>query len=119
MGITTITPTRLVSNTGVVITPGAGTAINTSNSMAIAYPKDGELLITIDSNHASTVATIGADAFGVDAQTDTFAVGDTIEHLISIGSSSKYIDDDGNVTLTWATDSSGWVTAWYLPTSVL
>jgi len=118
MAVTTITPTRLVSNTGVVITPGAGTAINTANTMAIAYPKDGELIITIDSNHASTVATIGASAVGIDGQTDTFAVGDTIEHLISIGSSSKYIDGDGNVTLSWATNSAGFVTAWYLPTSV-
>ena len=116
MAITTITPTRLVSDTGVVITPGAGTAINTANSMIIAYPRDGELLITIDSNHADTVATVAA-GYGVDAQAVTYAVGDTIEHLISIGSSSKLINSDGNISITWATNSAGFLTAWYLPKS--
>jgi len=116
MAVTTITPTRLVSDTGVVITPGAGTAINTSNSMVFAYPKDGELLITIDSNHASTVATVAA-GYGINAQTDTYAVGDTIEHLIVIGASSKFKNSDGNISITWATNSAGFVTAWYLPTS--
>ena len=31
MAVTTITPTRLTKTTGAIITPGAGTAINTAN----------------------------------------------------------------------------------------
>jgi len=116
MAETAITPTRLVSDTGVVITPGAGTAINTSNYMTIPYPKDGELLITIDSNHADTSATVVA-GFGVDSQTTTYAVGDTIEHLIVIGSSSKIKNGDGEIRIDWATNSAGFLTAWYLPKS--
>lgn len=116
MAETVITPTRMVSDTGVVITPGAGTAINTSNYMTIAYPKDGELLITIDSNHADTAATV-VKGFGVDSQTTTYEVADTVEKLIVIGSSSKIKNTDGEIRIDWATNSAGFLTAWYLPTS--
>ncbi len=117
MAVTTITPTRLTKITGAVITPGAGTAINDANSMSIAYPKDGELLLTIDSNHADTAATIAASDFGVESGLGslTFAVGDTVEHLIVVGDSARFKNADGNITITWATDSAGFVTAWYLP----
>ncbi len=116
MAVTTITPTRLVSDTGVVITQGAGTAINTSDSMIFAYPKDGELLVVIDSDHADTEAIVAA-GYGIDAQAGSWAVGDTIEHLIVVGASSKFINSDGNVSITWETNSAGFVRAWYLPTS--
>ena len=120
MADTVITPTQMTSNTGVVVTPGAGTAINPANTMTIAYPKDGDLLITIDSDHADTTATLAVSDYAVSKGigTTTFAVGDTVEHLIVIGESSRYRLDDGNVELTWATNSAGFVTAWYLPKSV-
>ena len=120
MAITALTPTRLVSMTGVVVTPGAGTAINTSNSMTIPYPKDGELLITMDSNHADTAATIAASDYAVSAglAPTTLAVGDTEEHLFVVGESAKYKKADGLISITWAANSAGFITTWYLPTSV-
>ena len=121
MAITALTPTRLVSMTGVVVTAGAGTAINDANSMTIPYPKDGELIITIDSNHADTAATVAASDYAVSAglAPTTMAVGDTIIHMFVIGESAKYKKStDGLISLTWATNSAGFITTWYLPTSV-
>ena len=78
MAVTTITPTAIALDTDVVISQGAGTAINTSNTMEIAYPKQGKLLIIVDSDHASTAAVFTA---GVGVAKDlgalTWAIGDT------------------------------------------
>jgi len=117
MAETVITPTQMTSDTGVVVTPGAGTAIDDSNYMTIVYPKDGDLWITIDSNHADTAATVVA-GFGVDSQTTLYEVGDTVEHLINIGASSKIKNGDGEIRIDWASNSAGFITAWYSPTSV-
>ena len=79
MAITEITPSAVSLDTGFVLTTGAGTAINTSNTMEFAYPKQGHLLITIDSNHASTSASFTA-GYGVAAGLGSLAcaVGDTV-----------------------------------------
>jgi hypothetical protein len=120
MATVAITPTRMVSDTGVVITPGAGTAIVAANTNTIAYPKDGELLITIDSNHADTAATIAASDYAVASGlgSTTLAVGDTVEKLFSIGESARYKLANGSISITWAANSAGFITAWYLPKSV-
>ena len=114
MAETTITPTQMVKGTGVVLTPGAGTAINTSNTMHIAYPREGELFITIDSDHASTSASFAAGDFasaGLGAF--TWAVGDTvIQGMIIDG--NRILDSDGECVITWATDSAGYLQAFYL-----
>ena len=119
MAETTITPTQLtkVGSDGVVITPGAGTAINTANTMIVAYPNNTKLLLTIDSNHADTVATIGASDYAIEAGKGalTYAVGDTVEHLIVVPDQAQVRNKDGNIDITWAANSAGFVTAWYLP----
>jgi len=119
MAETTITPTLLTKagSDGVVITPGAGTAINTANTMIVAYPKNSKLLLTIDSNHADTVATIAASDFAIEAGLGavTYAVGDTVEHLLVVPDQARVRKADGNIDITWATNSAGFVTAWYLP----
>lgn len=116
MSETALTPTQLVSDDGSAITQGAGTAINTSNHMTIPYPKDGHLLIVIDSDHGSTVGTVVA-GFGVDSQSVAYAVASGVSELIVVGSSAKTKNSEGEIRIDWATDSAGWVRTFYLPAS--
>ena len=114
MAVTTITPTQFVTGTAQVLTAGAGTAINTSNTMSIAYPKAGKLFLTIDSDHASTSASFAAGDFasaGLGAF--TWAVGDTVIQGMFIDN-NRLVDDDGNVVITWATNSAGYLQAFYV-----
>ena len=115
MAETAITPAVVSRNTAFVLTPGAGTAINDANTMAIPYPVDGKLLIVIDSDHASTAATF-AVGHGVAAGqgTLTVAVGDTVESAVIIDT-DRFKQADGDVIISWATNSAGFLRAFYLP----
>lgn len=117
MATVALTPVQLVSDTGVVITQGAGTAIVAANTNTIAYPKDGNLIILIDSDHADTAATLAA-GFGIDAQTETYAVGDTIQHMIVVGASTKFKNVSGLLSMTWAANSAGFIRCYYVPSVV-
>ena len=116
MATVAITPTQLSADTGVVITQGAGTAIVAANTNTIAYPEEGKLLLVVDSDHADTALTVGA-GFGVNSGQGSveYAVGNTIEHLIVVGNSAQLKDADGNISITYATNSAGFVRAFYLP----
>jgi len=115
MAETTITPAQMVAGTQIAVTPGVGTAINTANTMHIAYPQQGKLLIYIDSNHASTSASMAAgDGVSKDLGAQTVAVGDTVTAMFVVDS-DRVVDSDGEVVITWATDSAGFCAAWYLP----
>ena len=116
MAETAITPTQLTSDTAVVITAGTGTAINTSNYMTMAYPKDGQLLIKIQSTNDATSGVLTA-GFGVDAQTETYAATNGVTSLFVVGSSAKVKNSDGEIRIDWATSSAGYLQAFYLPTS--
>ena len=113
MGETTITPTQMVAGTEIVVTAGIGTASNTSNTMVIAYSKQGKLILYIDSNHANTEATFTAGV-GVSSGlgSDTWAVGDTVTAMKMLDS-DRLVNEDGNLEVTWATGSAGFLTAWY------
>ena len=113
MGETTITPTQMVAGTAIVVTPGVGTAISTSNTMVIAYPKQGKLLLYLDSNHDDTEATFSAGV-GVSAGLGSFAwaVADTVTAQMMLDS-DRLVDEDGNLEITWATNSAGFLAAWY------
>ena len=115
MAETAITPTQMVAGIAIVVTPGIGTAINTSNTMHIPYPQQGKLLIYIDSNHASTSASMAAgDGVSAGLGAQTVAVGDTVSAMFVVDS-DRVVDSDGEVVITWATDSAGFLAAWYLP----
>lgn len=115
MAETTISPTTLTANTASVISQGGGTAINTSNTMHFAYPKEGRLLILIDSDHASTSATIGAGAFiAAGKGTSTVAVANGAMSMFFV-EGDRHVDEDGEVVITWAADSAGYVRAFYIP----
>ncbi len=113
MGETTITPTQMVAGTEIVVTAGIGTAINTSNTMVIAYPKQGKLILYCDSNHASTAAVFTAGV-GVSSGLGTFtwSIGSGVAEMIMLDS-DRLVDSDGNLEITWATDSTGFLAAWY------
>lgn len=119
MATVAITPTQLSVDTGSAITQGAGTAIVQANTNTIAYPRDGKLLIVIDSDHADTEATVAA-GFGVASGQGSvsYAVGNAASHLIVVGPSSKLKDADGNISITWATNSAGYIRAFYLPEGI-
>ncbi|KKK54075.1 hypothetical protein LCGC14_3088380 [marine sediment metagenome] len=113
MGETTITPTQMVAGTEIVVTAGIGTAINTANTMVIAYPKQGKLILYIDSNHANTAAVFTAGV-GVSSGlgTQTWSVGDTVAEMMMFDS-DRLVDSDGNLEITWAANSAGFLAAWY------
>lgn len=116
MATVAITPTQINKNEGFTLTQGAGTAIVQANTNTIAYPKDGKLLITIDSDHADTTAVV-ASGFGTEAGLGTvsYAVGDTVIKGFIVGDSARIKNASGNISITWATNSAGYIRAFYLP----
>ena len=117
MAITTLTATALTKETAQVITAGSGTAIDAANSMIVAYPKEGKLLIIIQSSNAATAATFAAsDYFTAAGQGAlTFAVGLGITHMIVFLSSDRFKQLDGTLEWTWAALSAGFVQVYTLP----
>lgn len=127
MAITEITPTALVKGTTEgVVTQGAGTAINVADTMEILYPKEGKLLLWVDSDHASTAAVISAGDSGVATGTNlgakTWAIGNAVaeiflpdsdRHLKKTGAGASAFK--GCIEISWVTDSAGYVRAFYLP----
>lgn len=115
MAETRITPTQMSYHTAYAVTQGAGTAINASDTMAFAYPKHGKLLIQIDSDHADTAATI-AVGFGIDSGQGTSSIaaasGVSVVFMVE---SSRHKQADGDVIISWAANSAGFVRAFYLP----
>jgi len=115
MAVTTITVNAVTPGTGIVITPGIGTAINTANTMSIAYPKNRKLILYLDSNHADTSASFAAgDGVSKDLGAFTWAVGDTVTQAMFLDS-DRLVNSSGNLVITWATNSAGFLAAWSLP----
>lgn len=117
MATVAITPTQLSKDDGSAITQGAGTAIVAANTNTILYPADGKLLLVIDSDHADTAATVAASDFGVNSGLGTvsYAVADTVSELIVVGDSAQLKKAAGYISITWATNSAGYIRAFYLP----
>lgn len=116
MATTTLTATALTRNTGQAISQGTGTAINDANTMRVLYPKEGRLLILIDSDHADTEATFAVSDYFVAKGKGTLAhaVGNAAMEIIVIDS-DRFKKKDGYVYFTWATNSAGYVQVYTLP----
>jgi hypothetical protein len=116
MATTTLTATAITKNTAQAFTQGTGTAINADNTMKVLYPKEGKLLILIDSDHASTAATFAvSDEFTAKGQgVLTEAVADTTMDALIL-ESARFKKADGYVYWTWATNSAGYVQVYTLP----
>lgn len=125
MAVTELTPTAITQGvTEAVVTQGAGEAVNTSNTVEIKYPKNGKLLLWLDSDHASTAAIIakGNTGVNIDKGAYTWAVGNAAaemfipesdRHLITKGDGSS--DWRGIIRISWAANSAGYLKAFYLP----
>lgn len=112
-----ITPTQIVKNTEQVVTQGAGTAIVQANNNVIAFPKNGKLLLWVDSDHASTALTIDASTWAIEKGLGdlVWAIGDTVAEILVIGDSARFVNADGDINITYATNSAGFIRAFYLP----
>ena len=118
MAVVALTPTQIVANVAQVISQGAGTAIDPSNTNTIAYPQDGELIIIIDSDHANTAVTVEASDFAVGKGlgSKTFAVGNGLAHMVVLGGSNRFKKATGNIVLSYHGDSAGFLRLFYKPT---
>lgn len=126
MAVTEITPTQVVLDTAFSLSQGnvgSPTAINAANTMEFPYPKQGKLLLVIDSDHADTAATFSA-GFGVakGLGTLTVAVADTTQSGVIVSSDRLKVATGADTTplkgvlqIAWAANSAGYVKAFYLP----
>lgn len=115
MAETTITVNAITPGTEIVVTPGIGTAINTANTMLIPYVKNRKLILYIDSNHASTSASFAAgDGVSKDLGAFAWAVGNGVSEMMCLDS-DRLVNSSGNLIISWATDSAGFLAAWSLP----
>lgn len=117
MATTTITPTALAKNTVSADLPVAGlTAIVAANEHKIAYEKDGKLLIVLNNTYAgSKDFTIGAGDFlaaGQGALTIAMAQ-DDVRYIVV--DSDRFKDSDGNIVITVAASTTGFIGAFTLP----
>lgn len=117
MAVTTVTATALAVNTPSADLPvTAGTAINASNTMQIAYPREGKLYLVLNNTYAGSKAiTVTAGEYlsnGIGALTVTMAQ-DDVFHLIV--DSSRFKDFDGFINLSFAASMTGYVQAFSLP----
>jgi hypothetical protein len=124
MAITEITPSSITLDTLFVVGGTEGTAINTSNTMEIPYPKQGKLMIIIISSNSNT-SPIFTAGFGVSA-----GKGSLTMTAITSGALNGYIFSSdrlavatgdgasairGCLQITWAASSAGYLKAYYLP----
>ena len=115
MATVALTPTQIVIGTEQAVTQGAGTAIVQANTNTIAYPDQGKLILWVDSDHASTAAVIAAgDGIARDQGALTWAIGSAAAEVIVINS-DRHKKDEGYISITWVTNSAGFIKAFYLP----
>lgn len=114
---TTITPTTLVKNTASAnLVMSGGTAFTDATEAKIDFPREGSLLIIINSTYAgASTATVAAGEFLSSGQgpiTITTAK-DGVYYIVV--ESSRVKDFDGDITVTFGTSNTGFIRAIQLP----
>ena len=117
MADTTITPTELAKNVASADLPiASGTAIVAANNHLIAFEEEDKLLIVLNNTYAGAkVFTVAAGDFvasGQGALTISLAQ-DDVKFLVL--KSDRFKDSDGNVTITVAASTTGFIQAFKLP----
>ena len=117
MAVIAITPATLVTGTMSADLPvAAGTAITAADTNTFAYPKEGKLLLVLNNTFAGgkvfTIAAGNGLSTGQGALALTLAQ-DDVRYIIV--NSSRHRDSSGNVNLTYAANTTGFVQAFYLP----
>jgi hypothetical protein len=113
----TVTATALTLNTATAdIVMSGGTAFTDASTLEIAYPREGKLLIMINSTYAgANTAIVEAGEFLSNGQsTITVTTAENGVYAIVI-ESSRCKDFDGMVNLTFGTSNTGFVRALSLP----
>lgn len=118
MAVTVVTPVSLVTGTASADAKIAGgTAINAANTMTVTYPKEGRLLLAINNTFAGAkVVTIAASDVFLSAGQGALAVSvgqDEVKYLIV--ESSRHKQSDGNISISFAAATTGFVQAFQLP----
>jgi hypothetical protein len=113
----TVTATALILNTASAnVVMSGGTAFTDVSTLEIAFPRDGKLLILINSTYAgANTAVITAGEFlsnGQGAITITTAQNGVYAIVVE---SSRTKDFDGRVNITFGTSNTGFVRALSLP----
>jgi len=117
MATTTITPLQLANDVFSVTKPITGeTAIVAGNDHAIAYPQEGKLLIRIKNTYAGAkVITVESGDFIANGQGDLAQTFAQDEERFIVLSSDRFKDTDGNVIITVASGTTGYIGAYYMP----
>ena len=127
MALTTLTAINLTKNSdpGLLVSQGLGTAINTADVMRVLFPKEGKLIILIDSDNSLTQPNFKAGGTGVGAGTKGFhakGIGDLQPAVILTATmqafmvdSSRFKNQDGFLYFDWEASSAGFVQVVSLP----
>ena len=116
MAVVALTPVQLDYNDGSAITQGAGTAIVAANTNTIVVPRNGKLLVFVDSDHANTAATFAAGGFNSAGQGSVaFAVANGVSELFVVGETSRLKNSSGLLSVSWAAGSAGFIRVFQLP----
>ena len=117
MATTTLTPTSLSKNTASGDLPAAGgTAVVAADTVEIAYPKEGRLLIQLNNTFAGAKTFTFAAGFGVASGQGALTVSldqDDVKYIVL--SSDRFKDSSGNVSMTFESGTTGFYQAFYLP----
>ena len=117
MAYTDLTATSLAFNTCSADLPvTAGTAIDATKTMRVAYPREGKLVLVINNTTAGakdiTISAGGYHSAGQGALTQAFAQDDV--RFLVVGS-DRLKQQNGYVYITFAASTTGYVQAFSLP----
>lgn len=117
MSQTTVTPVPIPYDSGSAdVKVSGGTAINASNTMLIAYPKEGKLIILVNNTYAGAKKVTIKAGFGIESvlgdQEISLAQNDVKALFVT---SNKHKNAQGNVELAFEASMTGFVKALYLP----
>lgn len=117
MSVTTLTPVAIAKNVATAdIKIAGGTAINASNTMEVAYPQEGSLLILINNTYAgSKTATISAGDFLAAGQGDLAVPIGQDEVVGLVLSSDRFKQSTGVISISFAASMTGFVKTLSLP----
>lgn len=117
MAITVITPVQLVTGTVSADLPiASGTAINASNTMTFAYPKEGRLIIQLNNTFAGAKNFTFAAGENISSSQGALVVAMAQDDVRFITVNSSRHCTNNLVTLSFEASTTGFVQALYVAT---
>lgn len=117
MSAVTVTPAQLSYNVqSADLAIASGTAIDAAEEHKIAYPQEGKLLLILNNTFAGAKDfTIKAGDFLAAGQGDLVIPMAQNDVRFLVVSSDRFKDSDGNVVITVAANTTGFIMAFYMP----